>query len=496
MIGNKLLRDMIIYASTSALLKAGAIILIPLYTTYLLPEEYGLFALVSAIVGFLLPLMQGGLPNVLKRFWIDVEDDAVKGGSLIVTLIWPYLIWSSLVIGILFIADKWIIGTFIKSYANLRPYLHLAYLAIPLGFLFELWRDILLFQRKSLIFSSLNIGRFLFNIIGSVLFIAILGYGLVGVYWTMIIGELIFLIISIIGLRKYLSQRVDWTKLGEYLRYGIPLIPYTISIVSLNFVDRLLLQHWVSLSAIGIYSLGYSFGMGVNLPMRGFRQAFNPIFLRSAKRASESGTIKSFYLSYGKNSVILLLKQFMVVHLLYFMWIKELMLLLVRNDVFLEAYHIIPWIIAGFVFMALNTTVLNVLYFEKRTKYISTVTVISVVINILLNLYLIPIYGIYGAAISTTAAYAIRSTLIIIRVRFTEGVPLSLISIIRILSVGFLTLFGIYIYDSSNFSISWDIVLVKIFITLISVTWLWRRIKKLTIEWEAMGGGVPLSSDG
>ncbi|MBN8908780.1 MAG: ABC transporter substrate-binding protein, partial [Rhodospirillales bacterium] len=77
--------------------------------------------------------------------------------------------------------------------------------------------------------------------------------------------------------RRRLTLRVDPPLLKRLLRFGLPTMPAEVSLYLLNFVDRLIIVHYVGLPAAGLYSVGVKFAQAVNVLVRGFQLAWPPL---------------------------------------------------------------------------------------------------------------------------------------------------------------------------------------------------------------------------
>ncbi|MFC2121400.1 lipopolysaccharide biosynthesis protein [Bacteroidota bacterium] len=467
-----------IYTGSSVILKAGAIILIPLYTKFLTPDQYGIMSLIAAIMSIILSITYLGLDESLKRYWVNVEDNRNLHKSMMSTIITSYLIWAIIFLGIFYILQKWIIGALINDYEAIADYLPIGYAIIFFSFFQKILKDVFIYEGKSITFSYFNILQLIISVILSVIAVGYFNLELWGIYSVNLFINLSIAIIGIFYLKKYLFGKISIISLKKYLQFGIPLIPHVLSFTLLAVIGRIILEKHVLLSTLGIFGLGYTLGSSVDLIGKGFRRAFNPTFLRKTEKEYRDNKLNNFYINFGKEYFPKILVCFLSLYFLYFLWIKEVCLVLIKNSDYFECYNIIPILIIGYMFIIISNVLKMVLFYEKHTKHITSTTVISALINIILCLLLIPLWGIYGAAISITISLILRSIMIMLLV-----VRISKMKINYLKLSGFFFLaiscVGITFYiDKANFYFSPTIILFKIIISIIILYIIFFKIIK------------------
>lgn len=183
--------------------------------------------------------------------------------------------------------------------------------------------------------------------------------------------------------RKNLYYAVTW---------GIPLLFHTVATVVLTQTDRILIQYMDSYSATGIYAVAMTI---VSIPMvlqSSFSQAWTPWFYdKLEKKEYESVRFLNnrYIILYGA-----IIAMFMLVS-------PEVIRLLTDKVYWVCIYSLAPLAISVFGEM-LYSIPANVEYYNKKTTYIMVGTLITVVINILLDIIFIQSFGYFGAAYATS----------------------------------------------------------------------------------------------
>jgi O-antigen/teichoic acid export membrane protein len=181
------------------------------------------------------------------------------------------------------------------------------------------------------------------------------------------------------------------------LKYGLPLVPAGLASMLLSVSDRYILQGLVSPSDLGIYSLGYRLGMIVQVLIIGpFTIAWGP-FLWAVSSQNEAKAIYASVLKY-------FLAISLFVSLTVSLFAKEIVNLIAVPE-YLNAFKIVPYVTISYVFYGLYYVFSPGINLQSKTKYLPFIVGASALINIVLNYQLIPVYGIMGAAASTSIAY-------------------------------------------------------------------------------------------
>ena len=185
----------------------------------------------------------------------------------------------------------------------------------------------------------------------------------------------------------------------ESLKFGIPLIPHTLAGWILTLIDRIFLNNYQSIAIVGLYSLGYQFGMIMSLITTSINFAWAPFFMSTAKEKGEDA--KPIF----KQLTTYYMMAIIFIGLAISMFAKDVIFLMTTPEYY-ESYKIIPIIIGSYVLNGMYFMIVNQIFYTKQTKYLPIATVGSALINIVLNYLWIPEYGMIGAAYATLFSFA------------------------------------------------------------------------------------------
>jgi len=184
----------------------------------------------------------------------------------------------------------------------------------------------------------------------------------------------------------------------ESIKISAPLIPTILSAWILNLSDRIFIERYLSLSEVGIYSLGYKIASLLLVVSAGFGIAYSPIFFQLAN--DEKISAKKYLQKYNE----LYLMFILVLGFLLSLFAKEIITVLF-SSIYTSASGIIIIIIASLIFSE-TTGLLSKMYMQtKKVSMIMYIQITSAILNIIFNAMLIPQYGIYGAAYATLLSF-------------------------------------------------------------------------------------------
>lgn len=186
---------------------------------------------------------------------------------------------------------------------------------------------------------------------------------------------------------------------SEYWKYGLtfafPLLPHFLSHYILNQSDRLMISQLVDNSAAALYSVSYTLAMALVIVAMAINDSYSPYVFQELDEGKTDGVKKSGYL-------ILALTGALTVMLMAF---APEVLAVFAGPEYSDAVDVIPPLAASVFFIFLYTMMSNLEYFYKRTSLIAVASVVAAVLNIVLNIAFIPMFGYKAAAWTTLVSY-------------------------------------------------------------------------------------------
>ena len=182
------------------------------------------------------------------------------------------------------------------------------------------------------------------------------------------------------------------------IRFGLPTMPAELSLYSLNFIDRILIVRLAGLAEAGLYALAIKFAQAINVLARGFQLAWPPL---AYSIADDDEARRAYSLVFTWFAAVC---AFAVAGLwLLSRWIVDLL----AAPEYFESYEAIGLLATGISLYALYLVLVVILGRTGRTEFNLPATIAGTVVNIVLNLILIPSQGFVGAAIALVASYMV-----------------------------------------------------------------------------------------
>lgn len=413
---NSVLGNSIIYTFGNLLLKACSFFLIPLYTSYLSTEEYGIINLASGFYGLAASIITLSLQYALIRYYADYKNDKKKVSKMFGTAITFILL-----IGIVFIFVSSITTTFWASIffkdVLFFPVILLSILISVVSGLYNVYQDILKGMQQAKASMILSYTFFFLLLFGNVIAIAVLHLGANGIIFSTLVVYCIMVVIMIIDLyrQQLLSIGIDVEILKKMLTYSIPLIPHTIAFNIQTYASRIIINEKLSLSMLGIYSLASQFGGVADVILNSVQSAFQPWMYGILNENSNKSIAKL------RNNTYLLMWLYGLAYILIGAFSQEAVLIM-ANDCYKEAWVYIPAIVLSIALKSPLYFYLNFLYYNKtKTKYVFISTVVGCIVNICLTIMFTPVLQIFGSILADVIAMVCRLVITLLVVRNEAG---------------------------------------------------------------------------
>ncbi|MDQ3120998.1 MAG: oligosaccharide flippase family protein [Actinomycetota bacterium] len=371
-----------------------AVLLLPLYTRYLSPSDYGkvetLIAL-STVIGIVLRM---GIHAAFFRFYFD--SPAPEHRRLVLrTSFWFTMAMATagLVAGLILSGT---IADLLFGSPDDSELVMASFGGLWAGMNYEQLTSLFRVEERSVAFVTASLANILLTIGMTLLLVVALDQGPVGVIVGNFTGTLLVYAALIGYRREQLGLQFDRSLLREMNRFGVPLIPTALFLWVTNFSDRLFLVRLADTTEVGLYSVGVRIASAMVLLLTAFRLAW-PAFAYSIEDEREARRTYAYVLTY-----LVLLTTWVATGLaLLSPWIVDW----ITAPAFAESSRVVgPLAFAAVAFGAYIVVVIGVGR-ARRTQFNWVVTGAAAAVNIALNLILIPRYGMMGAAVATIAAY-------------------------------------------------------------------------------------------
>lgn len=389
-----------IYVVGNLLTRGLNFLLVPVLTRALTPDEYGILAITTTVSGLLVIVLGLGLGSAIMQMYFRYES-AEEHRSLYGTLLAFCLIVPSFATLSLDVLGRSGRLDFFPS-VPFQPYLRIVIWTSCFSLFIGLPQTIYMTLQQPLKAASLMFASSLVTVGLSLYLVVYLRQGVMGSLRATFISASLMAVISIFLTGRMASWRFSWSKLKIALFFSLPLVPHMMSHWILSLSDRFILAGYVSAGSLGLYSLGQQFGALIALWSGAINNAFVPIV--NAQLSDERTRDKVPVL--GTYALLVICSFGLGVAL----FSEELIRLLTPLR-FHGATVVVPWAVLGFVFQGVYLVWSRGTWFSMRTGWTPVLTMLAGALNVGLNLWLVPRWGIMAAAVNTAVAYGVLALL-------------------------------------------------------------------------------------
>jgi len=371
-----------------------AFILLPLYTRFLTPDDYGIVAVVSSLVITLEILFMFSLGGAITKFYFEYKDNPPELKRFYGTVFLFLFIVSVTLSTISIIFGPVFLSPFLDK-IEFYPYMAVAIAGLFFFPVYDLYLNMLQTEERTVEFSIVTISCFVFKTILSIIFVVGMKNGAIGPIAAESISNLIFFAVAFVRIRKKITFTIDIKYLKTALAYSIPLLPHTLVTQIKHIADKLFLNSMIGTAAAGIYNIGFQIGNLTAVIAMAINRAYIPVFMESMKSQEKESLEKLKKLS-----------AFLVFFYCTFSFVLSIfsreVIIVLTTEKYYQAYLVVPFIAFSFAARGIYFLFVNTLFFyEKKTKLVAVISILTAALNIALNYSFIKLFSISGAAAAT-----------------------------------------------------------------------------------------------
>jgi len=382
----KLLSNIGVFAIGNLGSKLISFILVPIFTRYMSTSEFGHVDVITTTVNMLLPIIALSIAEAVFRFAMDrsSEEKEVISSSIVFTLtmilvsasVYPVLKWMHISYAgyILIYLDLGLLQALLQNFIR------------GIGFIRTFAANGLV---TSVILACMGVWR-----------IVVSHEGVQGYLEALIVSTLAsILFLSMVSkIWKFISIRsVNKTLLVRMLRYSIPLIPNSFLWFFTNDANRYFIVGFIGLTANGLYAVATKLPTIINVFYTIFAQAWQI----SAVEEYESNKHSTFFSNVFNANIslsVVLIGSILII-------LRPLMTVFAASNYFV-AWKVVPSLLFAAFFSNLSSFLGTIYLATKKTAGIMKTTIYGMIVNVFLNVILIPLFGLQGAGVGAAIGFA------------------------------------------------------------------------------------------
>lgn len=378
--------------------KLVSFVMLPVYTRYLQPSDYGTLELLDLLVFFATSFASMGVYSAVFRYYAAATSEQEK--KEVVSTALYFTGGCSLLLSLGMFIGAPLIAQGLLGNAGYAHYVRIVGGTFFFSNLCEVPMAYLQAQGRSPLFVGLGLGRTIMSASLLALSLVVLQWGVQGVLLVNCLSNFVVSVVLFNTVLRNVPRRLVRKKLKEMLDYGLPLVLGGLASFILTFSDRFFLRRFGTLADVGVYALGYKLAMvAALLTNTPFAQTWQwQQFDLAAKQNAKD--------LYAKIQLYQLLVSLLVGVAVALLARDALRVLTPQS--YWEGARIVPLIVLCYVMDNSRTVILSGVLVQRATHYQAWIGVVVTVADLALNLLLIPRYLAMGAAVATLAAYALR----------------------------------------------------------------------------------------
>jgi O-antigen/teichoic acid export membrane protein len=396
----RLTTDSAIYGVSNVVGRFLTFLLVPFYAHTLAKDEYGIVLVVYAYVAFLNALCTFGFEPAYMRFVADA-DRARR--DRVFTIAIGFIGLASVVLAGLLLGFQPQAMRILEFGGGLDAVIPLALAMVVFDAMNVIPFAALRMERRARYFAATRVASILINVTLNILFLAVLRWPVTAVFAAGALSSLATTLLLLPVYRSHLRRGYDRSLLRELLRFGLPTLPGAISIMMIEVIDKPIMQKLTDYATAAEYGANYKLGIFMMLVVTMFRYAWQPFYLQLTANA-EAKRLFARVLTYFSlvGAVIVLLLSLFIADLVRIPLPGGRTLI---PATYWSGLGIVPIILFGYLWAGIAQILNAGIYIEKKTMQVLYATAFGAAVNVACNFALIPVWGLYGGAFATFAAY-------------------------------------------------------------------------------------------
>ena len=393
LLGRSVVKNSLIYAVSDGICRALSFILLPFVSYYLLPEELGVAANFDVLLNIITLLSGQAIVNGLSYFYYERSRESMS--KLVSSLLIIILVTNAL-FSIIILFTSGIIENLLHIGFGLQL---LSVASCVLMMLYNINMILYRLEEKPYAFAKLQIIHAVIHIILVWLLVIDFKMGAIGKIYSAVGGYFFLAAVHIYLLvkRDFISRAFDKESIIILLKFGIPLLPHSLSFWLKSGMDKILLTTYCGLAVNGLYSMAMSFGAIYSLVNNSFMMAYVPYLQKRINNINDDNIERE------KNGIVKLTYKTGLLFIVLLIAIVPVCWVLMRyflSEKYIESFRFIPWIMLSLTIYAFYSLVIQFPYTVKKTFGLGIITFSGSVIQLLLTFFLIRELGEDGIKIS------------------------------------------------------------------------------------------------
>jgi O-antigen/teichoic acid export membrane protein len=397
-----LLRHSSIYGLGNMLGRAVAFLLLPLYTRYLTPTDYGVLELLevtTSLAGFVASL---GAATAMGRFYYEQPNEYERGR--LVSTVYGVAVAASLAVVVISWTQSALLGRLVLGGADHAVYFRIAFSGLMLGVLIDIGQVYLRLLYKSVAYITISAVAMVVGVTLNIVFIVGFHSGALGILYAGLINRILVVVPLTFWILRRTGLHFNRALASRLVAYSSPLLLSGLATAVVSFGDRYFIRYFASIADAGVYGLANKLGTALHMLITSpFVMTFAPRRFQIALRADAREVFHTVFDCF--------FRALLAASLVLAVFVNQIVMVMTTPGFYKAAEYVPLLLLTMLVWGAREHFELGILQ-SKKTNYYLYITVISSVVQLLLDAVLIRWWGVWGAVYAVFAAVLLQTGLV------------------------------------------------------------------------------------
>ncbi|MCX6553451.1 MAG: polysaccharide biosynthesis C-terminal domain-containing protein [Candidatus Aminicenantes bacterium] len=402
-------KDTAIYGISTIVGRFLNFLLVPFYTHFISRTDMGIYTNIYAYLAFLNIFYIYGMDAAFMKYSSQAGPETKKK---VFSTAYVFVTLSTLALTAVLLLLRIPFGQLMAVPARYSRLIYYVILILLFDTLSLVPFANLRLERKAGKFAALKLANILVNLGLNLLFFLKFHWGIEAIFAANLAASAVTLLLLAPEILKRLRIRIDGIELKKMLRFGLPYLPASLAATMVQVIDRPVVLAMTNADTLGLYQTGYKLGIFMMLVVSMFQYAWQPFFLNNAREKNAREIFAKVMSLFVLTASLLWIVISLFIENLARLQIGPGRTLIEEH--FLPGLVVVPIILLAYLFNGIYVNLQAGLYIEEKTKYFPYITGAGALVNVAVNLLLIPILGIVGAALATLASYLVMAVAIFV----------------------------------------------------------------------------------
>ncbi len=477
--------DTLIYGLFSIIGRFLTFLLTPFYTNYLdinnpAKPENDFIIYIFSIIAFINILYSLGMESAYFRFY---EKNDVERSKAVFTHSFLSIASISFLFAIVIILFADTIAPMITNLPNAKSLLILTVFIPVFDALVLVPYARLRMIRKAKRFAVTKFVQILITVFLNIILVSVFKMGVLGVIISFYVASFVILLIFIKELKDNIILKFDEKLLSSMFKFAMPTLPASFSAIILQVADRPILKAMATNpSDLAIYGVNYKLGIPMMMLVSVFEYAWKPFYMSNHNEPNAQKLYARVFTYFTLVAAVVFLgTSFFMEFVVQMPFVGGRFI----NSDFWSGMGIIPIVLGGYYFNGAFTNFTAGFLIEKKTAYLPIAVGSAAIINVIVNILLIPFIGYYGAAYATLIAYFASASILYYLSRKVYPIDYEFKRVSIIIGLTLLIFFAVNIFFA-NLEQIWDFILkliaILLFVVLLKLSGFFNQEEMDTIK--------------